>query len=227
MYLEVKIRLSNKFWARHLVDTRLHRPVQNSRTPRMQSPAPAAAEYESGKRPRLGDQPLDAGRLVLKVGELLIPMVAAMRRGLINGSYIQADETPVGVQMHAEGVALRLLPSDSVNAFPSTLFLYCDCESDLSSDDARNPVPAPALAQLRLQLLPDGPDSACNPDNAPCLRRDMAEQELNLFQFAAACVAQLGAVRRRSCGAACSSPKLRQYLFTTCQTRISLMPSPP
>ncbi len=37
---------------------------------------------------------------VLKVGELLIPLVAAMRRELINGSYIQADETPVDVQMH-------------------------------------------------------------------------------------------------------------------------------
>jgi transposase len=37
---------------------------------------------------------------VLRVGELLIPMVAAMRRELINGTYIQADETPVDVQMH-------------------------------------------------------------------------------------------------------------------------------
>ena len=37
---------------------------------------------------------------VLKVGESLIPMVAAMRRELISGSYIQADETPVDVQMH-------------------------------------------------------------------------------------------------------------------------------
>jgi transposase len=37
---------------------------------------------------------------VLRVGELLIPMVAAMRRELIGGSYIQADETPVDVQMH-------------------------------------------------------------------------------------------------------------------------------
>ena len=35
---------------------------------------------------------------VLKVGELLIPMVAAMRRELISGSYIQADETQVDVQ---------------------------------------------------------------------------------------------------------------------------------
>jgi len=33
-----------------------------------------------------------------KVDELLIPMVAAMRRELISGSYIQADETPVDVQ---------------------------------------------------------------------------------------------------------------------------------
>ena len=103
MYLDVKIRLSNKFWARHLVDTYPHRPVQDSRTPRMQSPAPV----QTGKRPRLGDQPRDAGRLGPQVGELLIPMVAAMRRGLINGSYIEADETPVGVQIHAEGVALR------------------------------------------------------------------------------------------------------------------------
>jgi transposase len=36
---------------------------------------------------------------VLKVGELLVPMVATMRRELISGSYIQADETPVDVQM--------------------------------------------------------------------------------------------------------------------------------
>ncbi len=35
---------------------------------------------------------------VLKVGELLIPMVAATRRELISGSYIQADEAPVDVQ---------------------------------------------------------------------------------------------------------------------------------
>jgi transposase len=35
---------------------------------------------------------------VLKVGELLIPMAAALRQELISGSYIQADETPVDVQ---------------------------------------------------------------------------------------------------------------------------------
>jgi len=36
---------------------------------------------------------------VLKVGELLMPVVAAMRRELIDGDYIQADETPVDVQV--------------------------------------------------------------------------------------------------------------------------------
>lgn len=36
----------------------------------------------------------------LKVGELLIPVVAAMRRELLGGDYIQADETPVAVQSH-------------------------------------------------------------------------------------------------------------------------------
>jgi transposase len=36
---------------------------------------------------------------VLRVGELLLPIAAAMRRELIADSYIQADETPVDVQM--------------------------------------------------------------------------------------------------------------------------------
>ena len=40
---------------------------------------------------------------VLKVGELLVPMVAAMRCELISGTYIQADETPVDVQTHEPG----------------------------------------------------------------------------------------------------------------------------
>ena len=35
---------------------------------------------------------------VLRVGELLIPAVDAMKRDLLAGGYIQADETPVGVQ---------------------------------------------------------------------------------------------------------------------------------
>ena len=36
---------------------------------------------------------------VMRVGEMLIPVVAAMGRELLAGSYIQADETPVPVQM--------------------------------------------------------------------------------------------------------------------------------
>ena len=37
---------------------------------------------------------------VMTVGGLLIPMAAAMGRELVRGTYIQADETPVDVQMH-------------------------------------------------------------------------------------------------------------------------------
>jgi hypothetical protein len=37
---------------------------------------------------------------VMRVGELLSPIVAAMGQELLEGDYIQADETPVGVQMH-------------------------------------------------------------------------------------------------------------------------------
>jgi transposase len=37
---------------------------------------------------------------VMRVGELLVPIAAAMRIELLSGSYIQADETPVDVQMH-------------------------------------------------------------------------------------------------------------------------------
>jgi transposase len=37
---------------------------------------------------------------VMRVGELLVPVAAAMRIELLRGSYIQADETPVDVQMH-------------------------------------------------------------------------------------------------------------------------------
>jgi transposase len=37
---------------------------------------------------------------VMQVGELLLPVIRHMRGELLDGSYIQADETPVGVQMH-------------------------------------------------------------------------------------------------------------------------------
>jgi transposase len=48
---------------------------------------------------------IDIGRAtldgwVMRVGELLIPMVDVMRRELLGGSYLQADETPVDVQLH-------------------------------------------------------------------------------------------------------------------------------
>jgi transposase len=38
---------------------------------------------------------------VMRVGELLTPIVEAMRRELLSGSYIQADETPVDVQSNS------------------------------------------------------------------------------------------------------------------------------
>jgi len=37
---------------------------------------------------------------VMRTGELLLPIVQAMRRELVACGYIQADETPVPVQMH-------------------------------------------------------------------------------------------------------------------------------
>ena len=37
---------------------------------------------------------------VMRVGELLVPIAGAMRKELLSGSYLQADETPVDVQMH-------------------------------------------------------------------------------------------------------------------------------
>jgi transposase len=37
---------------------------------------------------------------VMRVGELVVPIVSIMVRDLVSGSYIQADETPVDVQMH-------------------------------------------------------------------------------------------------------------------------------
>ena len=37
---------------------------------------------------------------VMRIGELLSPMATAMGRDLVKDTYLQADETPVGVQMH-------------------------------------------------------------------------------------------------------------------------------
>ena len=53
----------------------------------------------------LRDAGIDIGRAtmcgwIMTVGEMLMPVVGAMRRQLLAGSYIQADETTVDVQMH-------------------------------------------------------------------------------------------------------------------------------
>ena len=53
----------------------------------------------------LRDAGIDIGRAtmcgwVMTVGEMLTPVVGAMRRELLAGSYVQADETTVDVQMH-------------------------------------------------------------------------------------------------------------------------------
>ena len=37
---------------------------------------------------------------IMRIGDLLIPVSAAMRKELLAGSYMQADETPVDVQTH-------------------------------------------------------------------------------------------------------------------------------
>jgi len=53
----------------------------------------------------LRDAGIDIGRAticgwIMTVGEMLAPVVSAMRSQLLAGSYIQADETPVDVQTH-------------------------------------------------------------------------------------------------------------------------------
>jgi len=56
----------------------------------------AMLEREAGVE--LGRATLDGW--VMRVGELLMPVVEAMRRDLLRASYLQADETIVPVQMH-------------------------------------------------------------------------------------------------------------------------------
>ena len=56
----------------------------------------AILEREAGLE--IGRATLDGW--VMRVGELLEPVVAAMRKDLLRGSYLQADETIVPVQMH-------------------------------------------------------------------------------------------------------------------------------
>jgi transposase len=56
----------------------------------------AMLERDSGLE--LSRQTLDGW--VMRVGELLVPLAEALRRELLGGKYLQADETPVAVQMH-------------------------------------------------------------------------------------------------------------------------------
>ena len=56
----------------------------------------AILERDSGLE--LSRQTLDGW--VMRVGELLMPLAEALRRELLRGTYLQADETPVGVQLH-------------------------------------------------------------------------------------------------------------------------------
>lgn len=56
----------------------------------------AMLERETGLE--IGRATLDGW--VMTVGQLLIPLTGAMRAELLGGGYIQADETPVDVQMH-------------------------------------------------------------------------------------------------------------------------------
>ena len=56
----------------------------------------AILEREAGLE--IGRATLDGW--VMRVGEMLQPVVAAMRQDLLRGSYLQADETIVPVQMH-------------------------------------------------------------------------------------------------------------------------------
>jgi transposase len=57
-----------------------------------------AVMIEREARVEIGRATLDGW--VMRVGELLGPVVGAMRRDLLAASYLQADETPVPVQMH-------------------------------------------------------------------------------------------------------------------------------
>jgi len=63
----------------------------------------AILERDSGVE--LSRQTLDGW--VMRVGEFLVPLAEALRQELLRGSYLQADETPVGVQMH-DGMAATI-----------------------------------------------------------------------------------------------------------------------
>jgi transposase len=78
------------------------------------------------ERDTSGPQPLDGW--VLDVGELLIPVAGAMRLELLKDSYIQADETPVPVQMydgrgkHHQGFLWQYGPLGGSTPYPAVRF---------------------------------------------------------------------------------------------------------
>jgi hypothetical protein len=51
---------------------------------------------------------------VLRVGELLIPIVGAMKNDLLAGPYVQADETYVGVQTEEKKGSIALFVGEEV-----------------------------------------------------------------------------------------------------------------
>src|SRR5208283_4294235 len=65
----------------------------------VREPLPASTDRKSRPHPGRQELPAELPR-VMRVGELLIPIAEAMGRELLGGSYIQADETTVDVQMH-------------------------------------------------------------------------------------------------------------------------------
>ena len=64
-------------------------------------------------RVEIGQATLDGW--VVRVGELLSPVVAAMRQDLLRGSYLQADEMIVVVQMHDRRGADHQKPRNAVD----------------------------------------------------------------------------------------------------------------
>src|SRR5260370_37875903 len=78
-----------------------HRPMRPPVLPQisqMVAAIPIVHLYADRRFIRLQVTSLDGW--VMRVGEFLVPLAEALRQELLRGSYLQADETPVGVQMH-------------------------------------------------------------------------------------------------------------------------------
>jgi ubiquinone/menaquinone biosynthesis C-methylase UbiE len=100
----------------------------------------------------------------MRVGELLTPVVAAMRRELLEGDYIRADETPVGVQMHdvdLVGLSAEHIPLDDAS-FDCVVVTYTLCSV---------PDPVTALKEMRRVLKTGGRFLFCEHGRAPDEKR--------------------------------------------------------